>query len=169
MFVFFTYVNNYCHFTFAHYFVMFMQIVVRNLVPTDDEIESLNLIDVFENMRKRMRTKKHIYAAGMKDSKRIDVLMKDLSDLRSGFDQLKDETGKQHVFVKDCLMNFADAINELRFKVGLPKANLVDKVAEDWHGEDHSEGVKTDFQFEESNQNREEVNFLMWYNSCELV
>ena len=68
MFVFFCfiYVYNYWHFTFAHCFVMFMQIVVRNLVPTNDEIKSLNLIDVFEKIRKRMRTKKHIYAAGMK-------------------------------------------------------------------------------------------------------
>ena len=55
------------------------------------------------------------------------------------------------MFVKDCLTNFGDAINELRVKVGLPKANLVGKVTEDRHREDHSEGVNLGFQFEKSN------------------
>ena len=142
-------------------FFLFIQIVVRNLVPTDDEIKSLNLIDVFEKMRKRIRTRKHIHAAGMNDSKRIAVLTKDLSDLRSDFEQFKDESQKQQMFLKDCLTNFGEAINEIRVKVGLPKVNLVGKVAQDRHVEDHSEGVNPSFPFEESDQNVEEVNFII--------
>ena len=49
------------------------------------------------------------------------------------------------MFVKDCLMNFGDAINKFRVKVGLPKANLVGNVAENRHREDHSEGVNLIF------------------------